>query len=345
MFNTESAWVAQVHAGEFDERLPFIGPGAIPEEARTPAVWRALFSRRGAKSPTGLTLREVPEAMRTTAICTAAIEFTATRNIELVGPIIEDIPDGAWDEPLASAAVQNGPYESLGRVPANFRTTEICTQAVMADGRALQFVPDEYLTDKICHLALASDINALKFFPQGLLSEQANSADWVRDAVSSDHLAASVLAAHGLFTPNLAKAAVSADGRAIKFIPPNLIDDETVELALASMPKLPDDFPAASRFLGLRLAIDSPADIQLSGRMCEVAVKRQWQNIALVPPRLMTARLVRSACKQCMDAINLIPAWAAQLAPDILQYWVAADSERRHMITDPKMRDALGEIA
>ncbi len=111
-------------------------------------------------------LRFVPESLRTGALCAEAV----LGSLRLDG-IAELVPASAWTEPLAYAAVWAG-GRSLGNVPEEMKTLDLCRDAVLDDGSALRFVPEALRTPALCLEAVKRDGVAFSAVPEALQTQE-----------------------------------------------------------------------------------------------------------------------------------------------------------------------------
>jgi len=100
----------------------------MPKELVTEELCLAVVKKNGH------TLLYVPKALKTDAVCRAAVEDTGF----------------------------------LGDVPEAQRTEELCLIAAQIDGDALRYVPGKLMTEAICIAAVKQDADALELVPKKL---------------------------------------------------------------------------------------------------------------------------------------------------------------------------------
>ena len=178
----------------------------IPEELRTPAICKIAVSQDG------WALQEVPIELRTPELCKIAVSQDGGA-LEWVPKELPEYAD------ICKIAVSQNVY-ALGEVPKELpEYLEICEIAVSQDGMALQFVPEnlpEY--PKICEIAVSQDGTALKYVPE----ELPEYAKLCKIAVSHDGWALKYVPEELPEYPTLCKIAVSQKGEALYHVPKEL---------------------------------------------------------------------------------------------------------------------------
>jgi len=82
------------------------------------------------------------------------------------------VPEALKTEALCLAAVQNGRYDTALRfVPEAQKTEAVCLAAVQEDIRMLQYVPEAMKTEAICLAAMKQDVRAFEYVPETLKTE------------------------------------------------------------------------------------------------------------------------------------------------------------------------------
>lgn len=94
---------------------------------------------------------------------------------------IQDISYKKWLEEIR----RNG--RNLRRVPAEFKTAELCLATVKHNGIALEHVPEKYKTRELCLIAIRQRGKALQFLPDEFVTKDGLlESEFVITAVKSD---------------------------------------------------------------------------------------------------------------------------------------------------------------
>ena len=159
----------------------------------------------------GMALRFVPDALRTEAVCLAAL---AHGRVADYAPAAAYVPRRLLED---SGAVREAAVRQCGMmlklVPEALRTPAICAAAVRQNGLALRWVPEDMKTPEICADAVCSSGWAVKHVPADLLTE-----DLCLVAARDAGAEALELMPHEMVTRRICGAAVARDD----------IDPETV---------------------------------------------------------------------------------------------------------------------
>jgi hypothetical protein len=240
-----------------------------------------------------LELNEIPEELRTPAICKIAVSQDGTA----LKYVPEELPE----------------------------YLKICKIAVSHDGWALKYVPEElpeYL--KICKIAVSQDAWALQYVPE--YPKQMRTPTLCKIAVSQDGMTLGDVPAE-LRTPTLCKIAVSQNWRALYYVPEELPEYADIcKIAVSQkgfdLSRLPTDLrtptlckiAVSQNGLALRLV---PEELPEYSEICEIAVSQDGRALVQVPEELKTPEICKIAVSQNGVASQYVP---EELQNEVLRF-------------------------
>ena len=181
----------------------------VPEAQKTEAICLAAVQQDG------YTLQYVPEAQKTEALCLAAVQQS--------GSALRYVPEALKTEAICIAAVQKSSW-MLQYVPDAQKTEAMCLAAVQESGGNLEYVPDSLKTEAICLTAVQQSSYAIKYVPEALNTEP------ICIAAVQDSGGNLEYVPEALKTEAVCLAAVQNNGNALQYVPETL-KTETICLA------------------------------------------------------------------------------------------------------------------
>ena len=182
----------------------------VPEEMRTTQICHAAVQNLGC------ILGSVPEVLRTPKLCLIAVQCKSSM-------ALQDVPMNLRTPELCLTAVQNH-GQSLKDVPTKLRTPAIYLAAVHSYGKALELVPEELRTPELCLAAVMEHCFAIEFVP-----EEKKTIKLCLVAVQKNGCLLRFVPMK-LRTAELCFAAIKTNGNALEYVPEDL---KTPELYLA----------------------------------------------------------------------------------------------------------------
>lgn len=279
----------------------------------------------------GLNLQHVPDALKTTELCLAAVQDTnmvleyVPENVKtpefclavvsMHGSALSIVPEALKTRELCLSAVENAKYSSspLQFVPIRLKTPEMCFVAVQECADALKYVPDRLKTPEFC-------LTAVKFHGSAL--------EHVPDKIKSPELCLAAIEQSGSaleFVPEKIKtakfclAAIQESPSALEYVPDTL---KTTELCLAAISdaghwdnervfghipaylKTPEFFIAAVKQNGSVLKFIS--DEFKTADLCKLAVQQSGHALQYVPTALRKPELIIEAVQEDPSTLSLI---------------------------------------
>jgi len=101
---------------------------------------------------------DMPKELVTEELCLAVVKKN--------GHMLLYVPDALKTDAVCRAAVEDTGF--LGDVPQARKTEELCLIAAQIDGDALRYVPKRFMTEAICIAAVKQDADALELVPKNL---------------------------------------------------------------------------------------------------------------------------------------------------------------------------------
>ena len=248
----------------------------------------------------GWGLRYIPAALRTEAMCTAAVGRDAMAFIF--------VPDHLRTEAICLAAVgRNG--DALQYVPEPLRTEAICTAAVSSNGWALEYVPEPLCTEAMCTAAVTEHGWALKDVPEPLRTEAL-----CLTAVGSYGRALEYIP-ESLRTEAMCWAAVGKDGWALKHVPEPLRTEALCLAAVTQYGRALEYVPEHLRKEALCLtAVEKDGDAlyyisepMRTEAICTAAVGSNGRALRYIPESLRTEAMCWAAVGKDGWALKFVP--------------------------------------
>lgn len=150
-------WLRRVRAnGMFLEHVPMA--------MRTHAVCLAAVCQEGKA------LQFVPDELRTEAICLAAVNCTVTAEayvpykMNVNSALFRDI----YTTLSCALAVQKAPRD-IYRMPSEYQTEALCLIAVKNDPLSVGSMPEEQMTPQVCAAAVDGNIHVLEYLPDAFI--------------------------------------------------------------------------------------------------------------------------------------------------------------------------------
>jgi len=168
-------------------------------------------------------LKYVPKELKTHELCFEAI--MSDENGHGCGWTLEYVPENLKPAICLDVVKKNG--GALNYVPEEFRTYELCLEAVAAEAYdsdyALNYVPNKHRTEELCLVAVKKAGWALEFVPEELKTyelclEAVKNAGYSLKYVPEKHK-----------TKESCLAAINNYGRAFEFVPENLKEEVAAE--------------------------------------------------------------------------------------------------------------------
>ena len=108
--------------------------------------------------------RYIPDELKTFDICEEAIREDAVFSLG-------SVPRDVITPELCELAVSINPL-ALGAVPEGLRTDALCAEAVKRNGLTLAFVPSVKITRELCFAAVSNNPNSFMYVPENLMDAE-----------------------------------------------------------------------------------------------------------------------------------------------------------------------------
>ncbi len=141
-----------------------------------------------------------------------------------------------WSDALIM--VRKGTAGTLGCIPMELRTRDLCRLAVKRNGLALKFVLDCRKTKRMCMDAVRGNGMSLEYVPACYMTNWTCLVAVQQNGMALEHVP------EGMKTQRICRAAVKADGNALMWVPYKLRSPSLCHLAMKSVGyDLVDDIP------------------------------------------------------------------------------------------------------
>ena len=358
-FNPEKNWLDRIdRQHETKSRVDLSGPHGIPREFLTEAICIRVFETRRGNWHNKLS--DVPEVLRTPAVCLAAIKAASDE--------ASAVPAHVWTPEFIDQALNQGPCgdQLLKHIPVEKVTADIAARCVQINGYVLSAIPDAFKSDALCQAAIRSNGSAIAFVPAHLRTLEnfriavASNPYGALSAINDNEfpqkdlrelcligVRASGLAleevvkkAPALLDAEILVEAVGQNGYAIRYVPAAMATPTLLTMAVSG-----DTHPQQNMEDGIngRLIMSSPLHgiakkwpKRVTEDLCLAAVQHRWQAVVDVPPEFRSARVLLTALKQHSAAWNWIPEHEKWTHPEVAAEWVRQDVSRVNAITNPE---------
>ena len=246
---------------------------------------------------------QIPEQWRTKEVCLAAITS--------FGMPCAEVPAELQSEEFFLEAVRiNTNGKALKYIPEEFRTMDVCSEAIRKFPEALEYVPETLKTSEMCLAAVQRNCMLLKYIPEDLktleicLIAVRESPDTLRYVPEKPIMKELCLAAElkstrwnlldipeYFMTTELCLRVVRDRGRDLEYLPDK---QKTEPICLAAVQKD-----------GLAL-YHVPKNI-ITAELCMTAVKKNGMALEHVPVELKTTELCLAAVKKNGMALKFVP--------------------------------------
>ena len=107
-------------------------------------------------------LESIPMHLRDRTACLIALYYKSTN--------ILHVPDELQSEFSNYAFSLN--YTAFEHIKDEYKTKDMCEEAVLHDGMLLKYVPHQWRDMNICSFACQNDVKALQFVPDAMLANE-----------------------------------------------------------------------------------------------------------------------------------------------------------------------------
>ena len=270
----------------------------VPENLKTTEVCLAAVR----SDSFGDTLKHVPEALRTEELCLIAVrsrgsnlEYVPT-HIKTMAFYLEMVKSRTW---------------MFRHVPENFRTADFCLEAVKhTKGLALEHMPKQLITAELCLEAVKHDGRILRYVPGSIKTEEmclaakeinAKTPETTSDmGIISGAISVSVgnaelpkleVTSEEQKTPEICLEAVKRNGALLEYVPEEL---RTAEICLEAVKSN-------------RWALEYVPEELITEKLCLAAVQSDGWALKHMPEKLRTAKICLEAVKSSGALLEYVP--------------------------------------
>ena len=197
------------------------------------------------------------------------------------------IPDEYKTAEICRDAVKKSPY-NLKDVPDHLKTQELCELAVHYNGYAFQYVPEKFITEGMSYEAIDKSVFNLKYVPRSLIDQKMCDYAFAISKEVYSHIPNEYL------TEEMCLILLKQDERDLRILNRSMERYRAVPFAKfghAFYEKAVDAFPQVFRHI---------PDEEKTLEICIKAVKADWRLLACVPTALVNQEM-------CMAALNQSP--------------------------------------
>ena len=80
------------------------------------------------------------------------------------------------DDSIINQELSNLAYKSYPRIfceiPTEFKTYEMCIDALKHNGNNIKYIPDNQITDELLKIAIKEDVDSLRFIPKSMQTDE-----------------------------------------------------------------------------------------------------------------------------------------------------------------------------
>jgi len=197
---------------------------------------------------------------------------------------------------------------SLGDIPIEDQTVELCLASIQKDGSAVRFVADPFRTPQLLRCAVRN--GGLPF-----LRDNERTPELSHEGMSIDGLALRALSEPER-TKDVCRAAISQNGLALAFVPSAILAANpdmyiiAVARTCAALRLVPSEFQTSTVvFVALEqnALIAFPHIRKMTDEYRKAAVNSNWRVLGLLAPRERTPEICKFALDQSSRALEWVP--------------------------------------
>ena len=217
------------------------------------------------------------------------------------------------DQAVKDFTANDHKYMILEYVAKKYLTYDVCINAIKRNGMNLKYVPEQYRDNSMCYAAVQNDGEALEYVPKEILCGD-RGFEICFTAVCNDFSGAILSLVpksylRGKRGKGLCETAVRENGHALKYVPPKMITEVLVRLAIETPFPVrdilsPDGSHSERRYYSV---LEFVPEKFMSEELVILAVRLYPENLKYAPSQYISPALCSEVVEKNPKAISVVP--------------------------------------